>query len=262
MGPRTRLRAGLRFAGCRFKGHQCGSGRCRGILVLKAAVGPGVQKSPLKIACTPKKELVRKGLQQTPAKIGDVAMHGSGCTLAQIPSNPQQPAAVFRKLPSEAPVDDAMVVEGVGAILDNMVQLSNRGKQTHSMTCFHSARAPSISVKDYLARMQRFLGCSGECYILSLLYIDRLVKRRSWIQVTALSCHRLVLCSLVLAAKFQDDKFYSNDFYARVGGLKLQELNALELSFMKLLDWKVHTLPQEYEYYRDLVCRAATSSVT
>lgn len=202
-------------------------------------------------------------LQNTPS----TSSSGTAAVEFAIRGSPSARNPFTSELPSApllvaASMDETMVVAGVGTVLDSMVQLANRGKPPHSMTCFHSSRAPNISVTEYLARMQRFLGCSTECYILGVLYIDRLIKRRPWIAVTALSCHRLVLCSLVLAAKFQDDKFYSNDFYARVGGLRLQELNALEINFMKLLDWQVHTMPEEYEFYRDLVYRAAVGQTT
>lgn len=207
---------------------------------------------------TPNKDPIQVAVQKAPSNCGpsEVEFHAARLASAQ-KSSPSEPTSQPHPVPTS--VDENMVVAGVGAVLDSMVERADRGNLPYSNTCFHSAQPPNLSVKYYLARLQRYLGCSGECYILGLLYIDRLLKRRPWVAVTSLTAHRLVLCSLVLAAKFQDDKFYSNGFYARVGGLTLQELNALEFEFMKLLDWQVHTMPDEYAFYNALVCRAAAA---
>jgi hypothetical protein len=44
------------------------------------------------------------------------------------------------------------------------------------VTSFHAARAPAITVARYLERVIRYASCSTECYILALIYIDRLIQ--------------------------------------------------------------------------------------
>ncbi|KAF9135605.1 hypothetical protein BGW39_001931 [Mortierella sp. 14UC] len=51
-------------------------------------------------------------------------------------------------------------------------------------------------------------------------------------RVNSFNIHRLLITSLMIAAKFTSDLFYSNARYAKVGGLALQELNQLELEFL------------------------------
>lgn len=46
---------------------------------------------------------------------------------------------------------------------------------------------------------------------------------------------RVILTAVVLAAKFFDDRYYSNRFYAAVGGVRTKELNALEADFLRLI---------------------------
>ena len=43
--------------------------------------------------------------------------------------------------------------------------------------------------------------------------------------------------SLVLATKFHDDMFYDNRYYAKVGGLGIEEINKLELEALFLIDF-------------------------
>jgi len=144
-------------------------------------------------------------------------------------------------------------VAGLGIVLTRMASMSNKPQRP---TFFHSRVAPRMSVSSYLTRIHKYFGCSNECFVLALIYIDRLVKLHPAITVSALSCHRLLLTAVMLAAKFHDDLFYSNAHYAKVGGLSLSEMCALESRFLNLLCWKLCVPPEEYESYRGLVCNA------
>eukprot|EP00923_Selenidium_pygospionis_P002044 GHVN01003155.1.p1 GENE.GHVN01003155.1~~GHVN01003155.1.p1 ORF type:complete len:158 (+),score=2.00 GHVN01003155.1:500-973(+) len=60
----------------------------------------------------------------------------------------------------------------------------------------------------------------------------------------------------MLAAKFFDDVYYSNAFYARVGGVKTREINVLETHFLSLINYQLFVSPQEYDQYRKQVVQA------
>ncbi|CAN1246856.1 CYCP3-1 [Linum grandiflorum] len=45
------------------------------------------------------------------------------------------------------------------------------------------------------------------------------------VHLTSLNVHRLLITSIMLAAKFVDDAFFNNAYYARVGGISTGELN-------------------------------------
>jgi len=42
---------------------------------------------------------------------------------------------------------------------------------------------------------------------------------------------------MVLAIKYNDDKFYKNTFYAKVGGISNEELGILEKNFLEMIDY-------------------------
>ena len=54
----------------------------------------------------------------------------------------------------------------------------------------------------------------------------------------------------MLAAKFFDDKYYNNQYYALIGGIKVKELNMLEIRFLNYLDYWLYVTPAVYEQYR------------
>jgi hypothetical protein len=49
--------------------------------------------------------------------------------------------------------------------------------------------------------------------------------------------YRLLLVSCVVAAKYLSDEFATNSYYARVGGIGLEEINILEHLFLEYLDF-------------------------
>jgi hypothetical protein len=65
--------------------------------------------------------------------------------------------------------------------------------------------------------------CSPSCFVLALVYIDRLIQRDNFVLVS-LNVHRVVITSLMIAAKFFDDFYFNNAFYARVGGIGTVEV--------------------------------------
>lgn len=57
----------------------------------------------------------------------------------------------------------------------------------------------------------------------------------------------------MLAAKYFDDVYYTNAFYADVGGINPDELNMLEVDFLCKICFNLYVTPQEYQkYYDDL----------
>lgn len=74
--------------------------------------------------------------------------------------------------------------------------------------------------------------------------------------INTLTVHRFLITAATVAAKGLSDAFWNNTTYARVGGVRLAELNMLELDFLKRVDWKIVPNPEVLvAYYRGLVER-------
>lgn len=114
-------------------------------------------------------------------------------------------------------------------------------------TCFDSASVPPISIHDYVDRLWKHMGCSVQCFGFSVAYIQRILDNHPDMKVGVLNVHTLILSSIVVAAKFHDDSFRANTFYARVGGVSPKALFTLESNFLKLLDWRAGVASEEFE---------------
>ena len=78
-------------------------------------------------------------------------------------------------------------------------------------------------------RISKYSGCSEECFILSLIYVDRLINQNQNLIVNSLCVHRLIITSIMLAAKFFDDQYFNNAYYGKVGGVNCKGINCIIL---------------------------------
>lgn len=150
------------------------------------------------------------------------------------------------------------VVRVLAAVLERLVKanahLSISGQI--QVTKFHALKAPGISILQYLERIYKYASCSTECFILALIYIDRLIQKHNFV-LTELNVHRVVITSVLLAAKFFDDAYYNNAYYAKVGGVLVSEMNGLEVEFLFRINFSLHVKPDEFaKYQAELVSHA------
>jgi len=150
------------------------------------------------------------------------------------------------------PQEDAegqAIVQVLATVLERLVSANSHISSSHQEdTKFHAARAPAIGVLQYLERIQKYAACSKECFIFALIYIDRFIQRNHFV-LTDLNVHRVVITAVLLAAKFFDDAYYNNAYYAKVGGVLTSEMNTLECEFLFKIDFSLRVVPEEFEKY-------------
>ena len=71
-----------------------------------------------------------------------------------------------------------------------------------------------------------------------------------------------MITAILLAAKFFDDAYYNNAYYAKVGGVLVSEMNGLEVDFLFRINFSLHVTPEVFEKYRaELLSQAASCAV-
>lgn len=81
----------------------------------------------------------------------------------------------------------------------------SRSLSPQKLTVFHGLRAPTISIEKYLERIFKYANCSPSCFVVAYAYIDRFIHQQPGIPITSLNVHRLLITSVMVAAKFLDD---------------------------------------------------------
>ena len=60
-----------------------------------------------------------------------------------------------------------------------------------------------------------------------------------------------MIATVMVAAKFADDFFYKNEYYAKIGGITKIDINALELELLNQLSYNLFISEQELMVYLD-----------
>eukprot|EP01062_Namystynia_karyoxenos_P049685 TRINITY_DN3813_c0_g5_i1.p1 TRINITY_DN3813_c0_g5~~TRINITY_DN3813_c0_g5_i1.p1 ORF type:complete len:214 (+),score=35.47 TRINITY_DN3813_c0_g5_i1:123-764(+) len=116
-------------------------------------------------------------------------------------------------------------------------------------TLFDGAAAAPMSVPDYMIRLIKHGHCSKEVMLHAALLVRRLVLNAR-LRLTSRNVHRVLLAAFVVAAKLRDDLFYSNTYYARIGGVPVPELLRLELGMLHGVGWNLHVTAGDFATFR------------
>ena len=114
---------------------------------------------------------------------------------------------------------------------------------------FSANSIPSISINDYLIRIQTYSEIEKSTLILALILIDHICKKAELI-LTYYNIHRLLFGAILISIKYNEDTYYDNKFYSEIAGVKLKELKLIEYNFLELSDFNVFVNEKEYNQYQ------------
>ena len=131
------------------------------------------------------------------------------------------------------------------AILDMEIPMSKAS--------FMGDRIPAISFVKYVERLvfnvNRWAhekpgvdSVGVQSGVFAIEYLER-----SCAEITPKSIHRYFLSAFLIGIKYSFDYYLSNTFWAGVGGIRLQELNNLEMDFCCQLNWDFSVSAEVFE---------------
>ena len=99
---------------------------------------------------------------------------------------------------------------------------------------FTSYNKPSLSIKDYLYRIQAYSEAEDNTIIIGLMYIDRICEHSSVI-LTPNNIHRIIFVYILMAIKYNEDVCFDYEFYSKIAGISMKELKVLEREYIDLI---------------------------
>ena len=126
---------------------------------------------------------------------------------------------------------------------------------------FNAKKIPVITIMGYIERLRKYCRCSDSCILTALIYIKRILRKYSQVELHTLNVHRynflifrIIISALLVAIKYSEDICFTNKFYAEIGAISCEELAKLETEFILLLDFDLHVLPELFEdHLKDLI---------
>ncbi|EGV66823.1 hypothetical protein CANTEDRAFT_112282 [Yamadazyma tenuis ATCC 10573] len=145
-------------------------------------------------------------------------------------------------------INDLIVL--ISRMLANLISLNNKlvpnsiingedNKKGSLLTRYHSRTPPNISIINYLTRLTKFNNFSNANLLTCIYYIDLLsYNYQPFFTLNSWTVHRFLLIATMISQKSMEDYFFTNEHYAKVGGVALNELNYLEIDFLQRVNWR------------------------
>ncbi|KAL4439631.1 hypothetical protein ABPG74_004033 [Tetrahymena malaccensis] len=145
-------------------------------------------------------------------------------------------------------VEKSINLQAIAEYLEQIARQQD-AEQAVPHPTFAAKKLPPISIMDYLKRLQKFTDCSNANFVLALIYIERLQESMGEILLNSYTILRLILASTIIAIKYNYDQTLKNDYYAKIGGVKKEELNELEAAFCEMIDFRLYVSDETFENY-------------
>ena len=139
-------------------------------------------------------------------------------------------------------------------LLTDICEESTTNKDTNGpiIKPFISKKIPSVSIKSYLERLAKYSKIENNTLLLILIYIDKVCDINK-IRLNYFNIHKMILGGMLVAIKYNEDDYFSNSFYAKVGGVSKSEIDVLEYEFLVLIEFNLYVSDDLFLKYYDYI---------
>jgi len=123
----------------------------------------------------------------------------------------------------------------------------------------YSKNIPVLSLNKYLIRIMKYTECENNTLIVGYLYVMRLIQKEKFV-LGINNVYRLLLGAIVLAKKFMEDIKYDNSYYCNIGGISNQELNLIEYSLFKRIDFGLNLQKKDVDKIYEQIFKSLPKS--
>ena len=113
---------------------------------------------------------------------------------------------------------------------------------------FYLTNIPNISLDDYIKRIMKHTKMNISTLINAIIYIDNFCERKQYI-LCLNNIYLLILSACLLSIKFNEDNNINSKFYAKIGGIPVENLNDLEYYLYLNLHFSLYIKEDLYNYY-------------
>ncbi|CAK9008652.1 Cyclin-U2-2 (CycU2, partial [Durusdinium trenchii] len=160
---------------------------------------------------------------------------------------------------------NALNDEGVRVVANIAKELDtrlNREKGTNKDDIFSKDKVPNVSIEDYFGRLARYInvwrGHAGgsesagiRSAVMVMIYLERMEQTSPDYVINWQNIHRLACAGFLVATKFMEDAPISNEYWAKVAGITMTEVNKLEGQFCNLCKFELFVDEEEYHKFLD-----------
>ena len=115
---------------------------------------------------------------------------------------------------------------------------------------FYSKRIPNLTIQQYLIRIKKYSNIEDYTLIYAFIYIIKFIKKNYYI-ILLNNIYRILLASCTISIKFLEDSNYKNSYISKIGGLNLDDMNAIEYNFYIGINFNLKVSENELKEIED-----------
>ncbi|KAG1144626.1 hypothetical protein G6F37_006562 [Rhizopus arrhizus] len=143
-----------------------------------------------------------------------------------------------------------MALHDLSKMITSTQQQTGDHQLGHSKETATIANRTSAAFKKFCKQVLTATQLSESVILLALKYIAMLLQYNPSIQGAEGSEYRLFTVALMLGNKFLDDNTFTNKTWSEVTGMKVRDLNVMELEFLDVLGFKLFVKNDEFERWK------------
>ena len=149
----------------------------------------------------------------------------------------------------------------ISAIVNNLYEIMEENKQMGNDqlylkdNIFYLEQIPNISLEYYIMHLFKYTNMSISSLILAIIYIDQFCEKFRY-ALTIHNIFRILLIFVYISIKLNEDYNIKSDFYAKIAGVSIKDLNALEYQMCVAMNFDFYVKTDYYQQYFTYFCKS------
>ena len=182
----------------------------------------------------------------------DESSLGNNTDISIISRETDANTSVNTSFESQCPISPNLKNHIISAIALNLKDLIEENKKNNNFfwkdNIFYLEQIPPISLEDYIRHLVKYTDMNISTLILSIIYIDQFCEKYRYI-LSLNNIYRLLLISVFISQKFNEDVMVDAKTYANIAGVSLDDLKMLELQMCTALNFEFFVKREYYQQY-------------
>jgi len=178
----------------------------------------------------------------------------SNTDTSQLSRETEANSSISKSFESQIPISSNLkntIITSIVANLKDVIaenQQNGKNQYIYKDNLFYLEQIPSISLEKYIRHIIKYTQLNISTLIISIIYIDNFCEKFKY-ALTLNNIYRLVLISIYLSLKYNEDTIVNTKRYAAIAGVSPEDLQNLEMQMCLALDFSFYVKSEYYQQY-------------
>ena len=148
-------------------------------------------------------------------------------------------------------IDKNRIIKAIAANLKDIIEENSKMISIEYISkdnLFYLEQLPNISLEDYILYLMKYTQINISTLILAIIYIDKFCDKFKYV-LTLNNIYRMILISIFLSIKYNEDKNINAKLYAQLAGVCVEDLLYLEYNMCVALEFSFYVKEDLYQQY-------------